>query len=97
MFPKQRCCVCYYILKFANAVGEDLVSVENTCKLRSKKAASRPFQPLSGPRLDGLPVRVFWFSEPAVSADVQVINIDQVPIRIYSPEKTIADCFKYRN
>jgi predicted transcriptional regulator of viral defense system len=49
------------------------------------------------PRLDRLPVRVFWFSEPAFSAGVQVINIDQVPIRIYSPEKTIADCFKYRN
>src|SRR6202166_5002388 len=49
------------------------------------------------PRFDGLPVRVFWFSEPAFSAGVQVINIDEVPIRIYSPEKTIADCFKYRN
>ena len=49
------------------------------------------------PHLDGLPVRAFWFSEPAFSAGVQVINIDQVPIRIYSPEKTIADCFKYRN
>jgi predicted transcriptional regulator of viral defense system len=49
------------------------------------------------PRLDGLPLRVFWFSGPAYSTGVQVINIDGVPIRIYSPEKTIADCFKYRN
>ena len=49
------------------------------------------------PHLDGLPIRVFWFSEPAFSAGVQVTNIDRVPIRIYSPEKTIADCFKYRN
>ena len=24
-------------------------------------------------------------------------NVDRVPINIYSPEKTIADCFKYRN
>jgi hypothetical protein len=23
--------------------------------------------------------------------------IDGVPVRIYSPEKTLADCFKYRN
>ena len=23
--------------------------------------------------------------------------MDGVPVRIYSPEKTIADCFKYRN
>jgi predicted transcriptional regulator of viral defense system len=49
------------------------------------------------PRLDGLPIRVFWFSAPAHSAGVQVINIDGIPIRVYSPEKTIADCFKYRN
>lgn len=49
------------------------------------------------PRLGGLPIRVFWYSEPAYSAGVQVTNIDGVPIRIYSPEKTIADCFKYRN
>jgi hypothetical protein len=26
-----------------------------------------------------------------------VITVDRVPVRIYSPEKTIADCFKYRN
>jgi predicted transcriptional regulator of viral defense system len=49
------------------------------------------------PRINGLPVHVFWFSEPAFSAGIQVITIDKVPIRIYSPEKTIADCFKYRN
>ena len=24
-------------------------------------------------------------------------TIDGVPVKIYSPEKTIADCFKYRN
>ena len=23
--------------------------------------------------------------------------MDGVPVRIYSPEKTVADCFKYRN
>lgn len=49
------------------------------------------------PRLDGLPIRVFWFSGPAYSAGIQVINIDGVPIHIYSPEKAIADSFKYRN
>ena len=26
-----------------------------------------------------------------------MIKVDDVPVRIYSPEKTIADCFKYRN
>ncbi len=49
------------------------------------------------PKLDSVPLRVFWYSEPSFSAGVQVVTIDAVPVRIYSPEKTIADCFKYRN
>lgn len=47
------------------------------------------------PKIDGIPVRVFWFSEPAFSAGVTTVKIDGVSARIYSPEKTIADCFKY--
>jgi predicted transcriptional regulator of viral defense system len=49
------------------------------------------------PKIDGVPLRVFWYSEPSFSAGVEVVMIDQVPVRVYSPEKTIADCFKYRN
>jgi predicted transcriptional regulator of viral defense system len=49
------------------------------------------------PKLDGVPLRVFWYSDPSFSAGIDVISIDQVPVRVYSPEKTIADCFKYRN
>jgi predicted transcriptional regulator of viral defense system len=49
------------------------------------------------PKIDRIPLRVFWFSEPAFSAGIHVVAIDQTPVRIYSPEKTIADCFKYRN
>jgi hypothetical protein len=28
---------------------------------------------------------------------VDIVILDEVPVRIYSPVKTIADCFKYRN
>src|SRR4051812_38432342 len=49
------------------------------------------------PKLDGIPLRVFWYSDPSLSAGIDVLSIDQVPVRVYSPEKTIADCFKYRN
>ena len=49
------------------------------------------------PKIDGIPVRVFWYSEPSFSAGIDVAKIDGAPIRIYSPEKTVADCFKYRN
>ena len=35
--------------------------------------------------------------KPSFSAGVQSVSIDGVAVRIYSPEKSIADCFKYRN
>jgi hypothetical protein len=47
--------------------------------------------------VDALPIRVFWYSEPAFSAGVGLVQIDEVSIRIYSAAKTVADCFKYRN
>jgi predicted transcriptional regulator of viral defense system len=49
------------------------------------------------PKIDEIPLHVFWYSEPSFSAGIQVVTMDGVPVRIYSPEKTIADCFKYRN
>ena len=49
------------------------------------------------PRIDNIPIRVFWYSEPSYSAGVETATIDDVKFRIYSAEKTIADCFKYRN
>jgi predicted transcriptional regulator of viral defense system len=49
------------------------------------------------PKVDGVPLRVFWYPELSFRAGVDVITVDDVPVQIYSPEKTIADCFKYRN
>jgi len=49
------------------------------------------------PRLNHPPLRVFWFSGEAFTVGIEKHKMDGVPVRIYSPEKTIADCFKYRN
>jgi predicted transcriptional regulator of viral defense system len=49
------------------------------------------------PKIDGIPIRVFWFSESSFNSGIDVVRIDNVPVRIYSAEKTLADCFKYRN
>lgn len=48
------------------------------------------------PHIDYPPVRVFWFSGPAWSEGIENHQIDDIPVRIYSPEKSIADSFKYR-
>jgi predicted transcriptional regulator of viral defense system len=49
------------------------------------------------PRLDHPPVRSFRFSGRAFSEGIETRQIDGVPVRIYSREKTLADSFKYRN
>ena len=49
------------------------------------------------PRIDYPPISIHRFSKEALLAGVDVHHIDNVPIRVYSPEKTLADCFKFRN
>lgn len=49
------------------------------------------------PSLDHPPLFVHRFSGPSYKAGVDEHLIDGVPVNIYSPEKTLADCFKFRN
>lgn len=49
------------------------------------------------PRIDYPPVRLFWFSGAAFTEGIETRKVDGLPVRIYSPEKTIADCFKFRH
>ncbi len=48
-------------------------------------------------KIDYPPVRFFRFSDKAFAAGIETHTLDGVPVRIYGPEKTIVDCFKYRN
>jgi predicted transcriptional regulator of viral defense system len=49
------------------------------------------------PALTYPPLHVFRFSEQAFAAGIETHSIDGVPVHIYGPEKTLADCFKFRN
>lgn len=49
------------------------------------------------PRLDFPPLRIFWFGSPAYEEGIEKHAVDDIPMQVYSPEKTLADCFKYRN
>ncbi len=49
------------------------------------------------PCLDTVSLRVHRFSEPALTAGREDHSIEGVPVRVYNPAKTVADCFKYRN
>jgi predicted transcriptional regulator of viral defense system len=52
---------------------------------------------VQSPRIDYPPVSVHRFSDASLKAGVEAHEIDGVPVRIYSAEKTLADCFKFRN
>jgi predicted transcriptional regulator of viral defense system len=49
------------------------------------------------PRLEHPPIRIFWFTQKAFVFGAQVHRLDGTPVKIYNPEKTVANCFKYRN
>lgn len=49
------------------------------------------------PKLDGPRLRVVRLSGEALEAGIERHLVDGVPVRIYSPAKTVADCFKFRN
>lgn len=49
------------------------------------------------PRLIYPPVQLFWLSPQVYSDGVEEHILDEIKVRIYSREKTIADCFKFRN
>jgi predicted transcriptional regulator of viral defense system len=49
------------------------------------------------PRLRNPPVRVFWFTGRSFTEGIQLHKVDGIALRVYSCEKTLADCFKYRN
>lgn len=49
------------------------------------------------PRANGQRLRVVRFTGPALTEGRQEHRIEGVPVGIYSPAKTVADCFKFRN
>jgi predicted transcriptional regulator of viral defense system len=49
------------------------------------------------PLLDYPPVEAHRFADKAYDSGIETHLIDSVPVRVYCPEKTLADCFKFRN
>ena len=49
------------------------------------------------PRIDYPPVQVFRFSGLAFRDGARTHVLDGVEVQIYQPEKTVVDCFKFRN
>ena len=48
------------------------------------------------PKVHYPPIRVFHFSEEPYNAGIVEYKVDGVKVKIYDREKTVADCFKFR-
>ena len=49
------------------------------------------------PKTDSLALRIVRFSGAALREGQELHVIEGVPVKIYNPAKTVADCFKFRN
>lgn len=49
------------------------------------------------PHLEHPPLEVYEFGGKTYSEGIETHQLDGVPVRVYSPEKTLADCFRFRS
>lgn len=49
------------------------------------------------PKIRNINLRIVRFSGKAMKQGIEQHDIEGVKVQIYSPAKTVADCFKYRN
>ena len=49
------------------------------------------------PRIDYPPVSIYWFSGEPFKSGIETHHMGSKDVRVYCPEKSIADAFKYRN
>lgn len=49
------------------------------------------------PKVNYPPIKFFWFTANLYEEGVESYDLEGVTIRCYSKEKTVVDCFRYRN
>lgn len=69
---------------------------EITTQIPHKIYIALPEKAIS-PRIDDLPLSVHRFSGQAYTSGIEEREIDGIKIKVYCVEKTLADCFKFRN
>jgi len=52
---------------------------------------------MRSPVIDYPPTRFHRFNDASFGAGIEVHSVEGVQVRVYSPEKTVVDCFKFRN
>lgn len=74
-----------------------LAFYELTTQIPHRVYIALPRTEKNRPKINYPPLDVVWLSEKPYHAGVELKNIDGIMIPFYSREKTLADCFKFRN
>jgi len=74
----------------ALAIHEIGTQVPHEVYIALKKGAEKP-------KLDYPPSRFFWFSGTSFDEGIETKIVEGVKVKVYSLEKTVADCFKFRH
>lgn len=54
-------------------------------------------QDMKKPKINHPPIEVVWLSGDAYSSGIKEHKLNGITVSIYNREKTVADCFKFRN
>lgn len=82
-----RAVVC---LISALALHEMTTEIPHEVHLAVRRGSARPV-------IQDFPIRVYTFHQEAFQTGINEYQVDNVPIRMYNPEKTLVDIFRYRN
>jgi predicted transcriptional regulator of viral defense system len=74
-----------------------LAFYELTTQIPYQVYVALPFEKRNKPRIEYPPIEVVWLTKNPYHAGIENRNVDGFNVSIYCPEKTIADCFKFRN
>lgn len=74
-----------------------LAYYELTTQIPHKVYIALPWEGRYRPRIEYPPVEVCWLGEKPYRAGVEHVDMDGFSVPVYNREKTIADCFKFRN
>ena len=44
-----------------------------------------------------MPIQPYWFNSLSYAAGIETHLLDGIELKVYDPEKTLVDCFKFRN
>ena len=89
--------VCQKIPKAVVCLISALAFYELTTQIPHKVYIALPWEARYRPRIEYPPVEMIWLGENVYQAGIERMEIDRFTVPMYNREKTVADCFKFRN